>query len=145
LKSAEQKGDAMQRHVPKIFMAISPAQEHEDRYAHGAVSRSSSLDWKRVHLAQSHDKKNSKFQAELALGLSLANADDIPTTSARKARAPLHAFDTVSDSREVDQEIIRWYNQKLQQSRLGKKTPDGTYAERMSPMKKQCGKSGDSI
>ena len=50
-------------------------------------------------------------------------------------RAYLHAYDTVSDVRKSIMEYMDWYNQKRPHSRLGKKTPDEAYAERISPVR----------
>ena len=54
--------------------------------------------------------------------------------SVKYERAYLHAYDTVSDARKSIMEYMDWYNQKRPHSRLGKKTPDEAYAERMSPV-----------
>ena len=55
--------------------------------------------------------------------------------SVKYERAYLHAYDTVSDARKSIMEYMDWYNQKRPHSRLGKKTPDEAYAERMSPVR----------
>ena len=55
--------------------------------------------------------------------------------SVKYERAYLHAYDTVSDARKSIMEYMDWSNQKRPYSRLGKKTPDEAYAERMSPVR----------
>lgn len=55
--------------------------------------------------------------------------------SVKYERAYLHAYDTVSDARKSIMEYMNWYNQKRPHSRLGKKTPDEAYVERMSPVR----------
>lgn len=55
--------------------------------------------------------------------------------SVKYERAYLHAYDTVSDARKSIMEYMDWYNQKRPHSRLGKKTPDEAYTERMSPVR----------
>ena len=52
--------------------------------------------------------------------------------SVKYEQAYLHAYDTVSDARKSIMEYMDWYNQKRPHSRLGKRTPDEAYAERMS-------------
>lgn len=55
--------------------------------------------------------------------------------SVKYERAYLHTYDTVSDARKSIMEYMDWYNQKRPHSRLGKKTPDEAYTERMSPVR----------
>ncbi len=55
--------------------------------------------------------------------------------SVKYERAYLHAYDTVNDARKSITEYLDWYNKERSHSRLGRKTPDEAYAERMPPMK----------
>jgi putative transposase len=50
-------------------------------------------------------------------------------------RVYLHSYDTVSDARRSIMEYMDWYNKERPHSRLGRKTPDEVYAERMPQVK----------